>query len=143
MAPNLEHENGHTNESFAADEDSLDKKDETSTESSISSGDDGSKKKDKKKKKKKGKKEEDEGTIPGLPPVSYFALFRYASGMDKFLIFLAVLASCGTGICFPIMLVLFGDVTNAFVGGGLNDTMIHELNCYLANNPNATVNITS
>ena len=115
MAPNLDRDNGHSNETFVGD-DELKKKDDATTGSTISSSDGSSNKKDKKKKKKKDKKEEDQPTIPGLPPVSYFALFRYASGVDKLLIVFAIFASVGTGVMFPIMLVLFGDVTDAFVG---------------------------
>ena len=81
-------------------------------------------------------------TIPGLSPVSYFVLFRYASRLDAFLITFAILASVGTGIAFPIMVILFGDVTDNFVFAGHSSESIRNLSCYLTQHPNATFNVT-
>ena len=54
-------------------------------------------------------------TVPDLAPVSFFTLFRFASGLDLFLMIVAVICACGTGVCLPIMMILFGDVTDALV----------------------------
>lgn len=136
MAPDLERSEGQVNEAFAMDEDSLKKAADDTGSSSAS--DSTSKKKGKKGKKSKKEEKENTQTIPDLPPVSFFTLFRFATPMDYFLIFLAVLGSCGTGVCFPIMLILFGDITNTFVGGGLDQETIDELTC----NVSAFANVT-
>ena len=90
MAPNLDGKTGQLNEAFVGDEvDSKNKKsDEDTSSSSLESIDD-------KKKKKKGKKEKE--PKPELPPVSFFSLFRFASGTDWFLVILAMLAAAATG----------------------------------------------
>lgn len=135
MAPNLDRNDGHANEAFEADADSLKKIDDTSSSSSASTDPKKKKKEDKKKKKKEEEDEKNKPTIPDVPPVSFFALFRFASGTDYLLIIIAILAAAGTGVCFPIMLILFGDVTNSFVGGGLSPEDIYNLQCnesYLA-----------
>ena len=94
------------------------------------------------KEKRKKKKKDKAMTIPGVSPVSYFSLFRYASGADALLMGFGMLASLATGISFPIILIFFGDMTDAFVSGGISSESIHNLSCYLAENPNATVNVT-
>lgn len=129
MAPNLDRNDGHTNEAFEGDADSLKKIDDTSSSSSASTDPKKKKKEDKKKKKKEEEDEKNKPTIPDVPPVSFFALFRFASGTDYLLIVIAVLAAAGTGVCFPIMLILFGDVTNSFVGGGLSPEDLYNLQC--------------
>lgn len=70
-----------------------------------------------------------------LPSVSFFALFRFASCMDGFLIFFAAFISIIAGFVTPIMLNLFGDAMNAFVNGG---SLANATNCtdwYLENAP--------
>lgn len=80
-----------------------------------------------------GKKEEDKRKDPPQhPPVPYFSLFRFASVPDWFLIALAAFASCGTGICLPILLTLFGDVANAFVNMGMDQETIKSISCNLS-----------
>ena len=76
--------------------------------------------------KKAKKKKTNEET---LPPVSLFALFRFASCSDIVLILVASVAAVGTGVGMPLMLILFGDLTNSFVGNGLNSTMINLIRC--------------
>jgi ATP-binding cassette subfamily B (MDR/TAP) protein 1 len=90
MAPNLDGKTGQLNEAFVGDEiNSKTSKSNEDTNSSLGSVDDN-------KKKKKGKKKEKEPK-PELPPVSFFALFRFASGTDWFLVTLAMLAAAATG----------------------------------------------
>lgn len=110
------------NEAFTPDDEPI------GESSSISSLDSDTKKKKKKSKKKDDKP--DDGP-PALPPVSFFALFRYASGSDKFLVVLGILAAAGTGVMFPLMTILFGDLTNAFVNGGLSEEAIYNISCYV------------
>lgn len=129
MAPNLDRNDGHTNEAFEADADSLKKIDDTSSSSSASTDPKKKKKDDKKKKKKEEEDEKNKPTIPDVPPVSFFSLFRFASGTDYLLIIIAILAAAGTGVCFPIMLILFGDVTNAFVGRGFSPEDLYNFQC--------------
>ena len=76
----------------------------------------------------KSKSEKDEEP-KGLPPVGFFQLFRFATGFDVFLISCSVLAGLATGVCFPIMLLLFGDLTNGFVSGGLSNEDFNNIRC--------------
>ncbi|CAL4059023.1 unnamed protein product, partial [Meganyctiphanes norvegica] len=69
---------------------------------------------------KKKKKEND------LPPVGFFQLFRYSNGKEKLLMFLGILAAIIAGLCMPAMIILFGDITNAFVYDSINITGIWE-----------------
>jgi len=66
---------------------------------------------------------------PDLPPVSFLALFRFASVTDRFLLIAAVLASAINGLCFPFLVILMGDLTNAFVSGGINQTLLDAAYC--------------
>lgn len=131
MAPNLDRDekNGEINQGF--DEDVSDKK-EMSSNSSVSSLSheivDG----------KKKKKKKEKPPPPEIPPVPFFKLFRFASNTDVLLGVFAAIASIGTGIMFPLMLILFGDITNAFVGGGMSQETITEINCNISIDPNYT-----
>lgn len=129
MAPNLDGEKGQVNEGFTMDElDAKKRLEESTTASTISSVDDDKKSKKKKNKKKKGEEDDkNKPTLPGLAPVPFFSLFRFASGSDIFLIVVAALAAAGTGVMFPLMMILFGDLTDAFVGQGYDSNFIHEL----------------
>ena len=134
MAPNLDRDElkGELNEAYIGDDDALKKKKEDDTSSSSLSSSSNSK--DGKKKKKKKEKE----PPPEFPPVPFFDLFRYATALDMLLAGFATLGAVGTGICFPIMLILFGDITNAFVGGGMSQELIDEINCNISSDPNYT-----
>ncbi|XP_046633239.1 ATP-dependent translocase ABCB1-like isoform X2 [Daphnia pulicaria] len=135
MAPNLDREEvkGQINEAFSQDEDELKKKEEDTSSSSIPSiSDDGNGKK------KKKKKDKEKPPPPEIPPVPFFDLFRYASPTDFVLLCFGTLGAVGTGVCFPLMLILFGDITNAFVGGGMDQETINEINCNISTDPNYT-----
>ena len=85
---------------------------------------------DKKSKKKKKKGKDGEEKKPdGPPPVPFHQLFRFASGTDMVLLFLSVLAAIGTGLSMPAMMILFGDLTNGFVGQGLTPEQLNEIRC--------------
>lgn len=124
MAPITSSDVGKVNEAFSPDDETTD----DITSSSISSFE-GDTKKKKKKSKKKGGDSSDDGPPP-LPPVSFTALFRYATAFDKFLVVLGLIAAAGTGVMFPLMTILFGDLTNAFVNGGLSEEAIYNISCY-------------
>ena len=66
---------------------------------------------------------------PDLPPVSFLALFRFASVTDRLLLIAAVAASAINGLCFPFLVILMGDLTNAFVSGGINQTVLDAAYC--------------
>ena len=121
---NLE-DGGHTNEAFEDDDQKMTNLDEK--------GDDGrnskQEKKLKKKKKKQDGKESDKEEEPALPPVPLFSLFRFASKNDVIAIVIGVLAAIGSSLGFPVMLVLFGDVTNSFVGGGISPEELEKIRC--------------
>ncbi|XP_064091932.1 ATP-dependent translocase ABCB1-like isoform X2 [Macrobrachium nipponense] len=73
----------------------------------------------------KGKDSGEEKKESELPPVSVFALFRYATAFEKFLIFVGLLAALLSASCLPIMFILFGNVTDAFVYNAMQTTTIH------------------
>lgn len=61
-------------------------------------------------------KDEDKKKEDGPPPVSFFKLFRFATNSDLILIFIGCLSSSLAACGLPVMMVLFGDMFNAFVG---------------------------
>lgn len=73
--------------------------------------------------------QENPPTIPGADPISFFSLFQLASCADGFLIFLGVLASSAAGFIFPIMLIIYGDLTDSFIGGGLDPDTLRNITC--------------
>ena len=73
--------------------------------------------------------QENHPTIPDADPISFFSLFQLASCSDEFLIFLGVLASSAAGFIFPIMLIIYGDLTDSFVGGGLDPDTLRNITC--------------
>lgn len=66
---------------------------------------------------------------PATHPISFFSLFRFASCIDRFLIILGVMASSATGFLFPVVTIIFGDLTDAFVGGGLDPQTLRNITC--------------
>ncbi len=107
--------------------------DESSSASSTSQDSVDSMKKDKKKKKEKKEKDPD-----AQPPVPWMQLFRFASTSDQVLMFVGSLAALGTGLSMPAMLILFGDITNSLVSGGLDNDILNDIRCnasfYFPNN---------
>ncbi len=96
----------------------------------------------KKKKQMKGEDDEDEDDEEAekrkrleLPPVSMFKLFRFATKQDLALIFVGCLAAVVAGVMMPLMIVLFGDVTNAFV---INDATVPPEEAFCTNLANNT-----
>ncbi|XP_022083016.1 multidrug resistance protein 1A-like isoform X3 [Acanthaster planci] len=62
-------------------------------------------------KEKKEKKEE-------IKPVSIIRLYRFASALDILITLCAVGFSIAQGVSFPLLLLYFGDITDAFIGSG-------------------------
>nr|QST14979.1 ABCB1-1 protein [Diaphanosoma celebensis] len=135
MPPNLDRTvdddagKGRDNATFSLSDEKLAPR--KSYDMAIDGGDTSSTETDKKskKKKKKGKGDEEEKKPEGPPPVPFHHLFRFASGTDWVLIFLAVLASIGTGLSMPAMMILFGSLTNGFVGQGLPPDVLNDIRC--------------
>ena len=57
--------------------------------------------------------------------VSLHQLFRFASQFDVVLIAVSALAAISSGVCMPLSIIFFGDLTNVFVG---NDA-INDIRC--------------
>ncbi|XP_061811654.1 ATP-dependent translocase ABCB1-like isoform X1 [Nerophis lumbriciformis] len=77
------------------------------------------------KKKKKEKKEK-------LPMVGPFELFRFAEGIDLVLLFFGTLMSVTHGVVLPMMLIVFGEMTDNLV----NDAAVNLMN---TSHPNFTM----
>ncbi|XP_075072541.1 ATP-dependent translocase ABCB1-like [Mixophyes fleayi] len=81
---------------------------------------------EKKKKKKKG----DKDVSPPASMVGFFELLRFSDTWDRLLMILGVIASlaCGTGL--PLMIIVFGEMTDAFVhsGNAINITAPNNTN---------------
>lgn len=67
-----------------------------------------------------GDEADDCGGPPPLPPVSFLALFRYATPVDKALLVAGTVAAVGHGAMLPIFALLFGDLIDA---GNSTDTL--------------------
>ena len=52
---------------------------------------------------------------PQPPPVSYYRLFRFASPTELGLAFLGVLSAIVGGCSMPFMVIMYGELANAFV----------------------------
>ncbi|XP_052575722.1 ATP-dependent translocase ABCB1 isoform X1 [Peromyscus californicus insignis] len=63
---------------------------------------------------KKSKKEKKEKK----PVVSVFTMFRYASWLDKLYMLVGTLAAIIHGIALPLMMLVFGDMTDSFANAG-------------------------
>uniref|UniRef100_A0A803XPJ8 ABC-type xenobiotic transporter n=1 Tax=Meleagris gallopavo TaxID=9103 RepID=A0A803XPJ8_MELGA len=68
--------------------------------------------------KKKKKKDKTEKKVVGI-----FELFRYADWVDILLMVVGLIAAAANGTGLPLMIIIFGDMTNAFVLSGVNSSM--------------------
>ncbi|KAM8966761.1 ATP-dependent translocase ABCB1 [Pelodytes ibericus] len=78
------------------------------------------------KQKKKGffskkKKDKDKPKKPKM--VSAFTMFRYSSAVDKLLMLFGTIAAMAHGAGLPLMMLVFGDMTDSFVQAGQNMTI--------------------
>ncbi|XP_073438022.1 ATP-dependent translocase ABCB1 [Dendrobates tinctorius] len=58
------------------------------------------------------------------PKVGSFTMFRYSGGVDRLLMLVGTLAAMAHGAGLPLMMLVFGDMTDSFVDFGKN--MTHE-----------------
>ena len=64
---------------------------------------------------KKPPEEESSSEETQPPPVSYYRLFRFASPTELGLAFLGVLSAIVGGCSMPFMVIMYGELANAFV----------------------------
>ncbi|NXH11661.1 MDR1 protein, partial [Bucco capensis] len=77
--------------------------------------------------KHKGKKKKKKAEKPKM--VSPLTMFRYSSCSDKCLMILGTLLAIAHGSSLPIAMIIFGDMTDSFVGtGNTNTTNVTDLN---------------
>ncbi len=60
-------------------------------------------------------------------PFPRFLKFRFASGGDRLLLLVGCIAAVLGGCSMPIMIVLFGDLTNAFVQNDIDDGRVCDV----------------
>ncbi|XP_073920938.1 ATP-dependent translocase ABCB1 isoform X2 [Castor canadensis] len=70
---------------------------------------------------KKSKKEKEK-----KPTVSTFAMFRYADWLDKLYMVLGTLAAITHGAALPLLMLVFGEMTDSFTNAGSNLTSINN-----------------
>ncbi|XP_071445843.1 multidrug resistance protein homolog 49-like isoform X2 [Hetaerina americana] len=59
--------------------------------------------------------QKEEKAEKGPPPVSFHQLFRFATKSELALICLAVIAASITGVCMPVLLILYGELTDVLI----------------------------
>ncbi|XP_030088446.2 ATP-binding cassette sub-family B member 5 isoform X2 [Serinus canaria] len=79
----------------------------------------------------KPKKEMKEDEKPEKRMVGIFELFRYADEVDVLLMVVGLVAAAANGTGMPLMIIIFGEMTNSFVLSGVqsNDTSVNNSNC--------------
>ncbi|XP_075443556.1 ATP-dependent translocase ABCB1 isoform X1 [Ascaphus truei] len=58
--------------------------------------------------------------------VSTFAMFRYADSMDRFLMIFGTILAVAHGAGLPLMMIVFGEMTDLFVTSGKNESLTIE-----------------
>ena len=71
----------------------------------------------------------EESLLPEAQPVPFYKLFRFASVKDKILLCFGVLTAMVAGCTLPVMIILFGQLTNNFVINDMNQTAIIQSVC--------------
>ena len=61
--------------------------------------------------------------------ISFFQLFRFASNFDMFLIIISVSCAVASGVCFPLTIIYFGEIMNAFITKDFPDADINTIRC--------------
>ena len=62
-------------------------------------------------------------------PISFIQLFRFASPFDKSLIVISAICAAFSGVCFPVTIIFFGKITNAFITKEYTDDEIISIRC--------------
>ncbi|XP_075683762.1 ATP-dependent translocase ABCB1-like [Rhinoderma darwinii] len=77
------------------------------------------------KSKKKGlfSKSKDKKKVEKPKMVSPFTMFRYSGGVDKLIMLVGTLAAMAHGAGLPLMMLVFGEMTDTFVDAGKNMTL--------------------
>ncbi|XP_065609379.1 ATP-binding cassette sub-family B member 5 [Cyrtonyx montezumae] len=70
---------------------------------------------------KKKKKNKSEKKVVGI-----FELFRYADWVEILLMVVGLIAAAANGTGLPLMIIIFGDMTNVFVLSGVNSSMSED-----------------
>ncbi|XP_067859774.1 ATP-dependent translocase ABCB1-like [Heptranchias perlo] len=60
-------------------------------------------------------KHKDEKKVEKIQSVSSLQMFRFADGVDIFLMVVGMLAAMAHGMCLPLLTIVFGDMTNGFI----------------------------
>ena len=79
--------------------------------------------------------EEEESNDENPSPVSYYRLFRFASPTELGMAFVGILSAIVGGCSMPFMVIMYGELANAFVeqvfkrtqGGGHGSSFIFRL----------------
>ncbi|XP_041104910.1 ATP-dependent translocase ABCB1 [Polyodon spathula] len=74
---------------------------------------------DSKSKKKDKKKKTSEKKGESTKMVGVFELFRFATGLEIIMMIVGLICAAGHGVALPIMLIVFGQMTDSFVNSGL------------------------
>nr|XP_030120655.3 ATP-binding cassette sub-family B member 5 isoform X6 [Taeniopygia guttata] len=79
----------------------------------------------------KPKKEVKEDKKPEKQMAGILELFRYADGVDVLLMIVGLVAAAANGTGMPLMIIIFGEMTNSFVLSGVksNDTSVNSSSC--------------
>ncbi|XP_031359707.2 ATP-binding cassette sub-family B member 5 [Lonchura striata] len=79
----------------------------------------------------KPRKEVKEDKKPEKQMVGILELFRYADGVDILLMIVGLVAAAANGTGMPLMIIIFGEMTNSFVLSGMqyNDTSVNSSSC--------------
>ncbi|XP_074754153.1 ATP-binding cassette sub-family B member 5 isoform X2 [Athene noctua] len=75
----------------------------------------------------KPKKKKKENEKPEKQMVGIFELFRYADWVDVLLMVVGLVSAAANGTGLPLMIIVFGEMTNSFVLSGLNSN-VSEVN---------------
>ena len=62
-------------------------------------------------------------------PISFFQLFRFASNFDMFLIVTSIICATASGVCFPMTIIYYGEIMNAFITEDFTDEEIIIMRC--------------
>ncbi|XP_069585559.1 ATP-dependent translocase ABCB1 [Ranitomeya imitator] len=62
------------------------------------------------------------------PKVGTFTMFRYSGGVDRLLMLVGTIAAMAHGAGLPLMMLVFGDMTDSFVDFGKNMTLEQIIN---------------
>lgn len=78
-------------------------------------------------------KEAKEPSSDSDPPVSFVSLFRFCNVTDVSLILLGLVSSACCGLCFPLFVIIFGDVSDGLINGDYDVSFIEQLRCNAPN----------